>query len=64
MSGRLARRVLSATLALVAAVLVVPALPAAAADDPFPVRVEITSIDPVVLRPGEDLTVRATLHND
>ena len=53
MSGRLARRVLSATLALVAGLLLVPALPAAAVDEPLPVRVEITSISPVVLRPGE-----------
>ncbi|ROS26244.1 DUF6049 family protein [Cellulomonas sp. PhB150] len=64
MSGRLARRVLSATLALVAGLILVPALPASAADEPLPVRVEITSISPVVLRPGDDLTVRATLHND
>lgn len=64
MSGRLARRVLSATLALVAGLILVPALPAAAVDEPLPVRVEITSISPVVLRPGQDLTVRATLHND
>jgi hypothetical protein len=63
MSGRLARRVLSAALALVAGLILVPALPASAAD-PLPVRVEITSISPVVLRPGDDLTVRATLHND
>lgn len=29
-----------------------------------PVTVEITALSPQVLRPGEDLTVRATLHND
>jgi len=53
-------------LALVAAVLVLPAVvsaPAHAADE-LPVRVEITSIAPVVLRPGDNLVVRATLHND
>jgi hypothetical protein len=66
MSGHLARRALSAALALVAAVLVLPAAVSApaSATDGMPVRVEITSINPVVLRPGEDLVVRATLHND
>ncbi|MDM7830141.1 DUF6049 family protein [Cellulomonas edaphi] len=41
-----------------------PAASAVAADPVMPVRVEITQIAPVVLRPGEDLVVRATLHND
>ena len=70
MSGHLARRALSAALALVAAVLVIPAAAsatsasAATAAEALPVRVEITAIDPVVLRPGQDLVVHATLHND
>jgi len=69
MSGRLAQRAVSATLALLAAVVAVPvglAGQASAADDEttLPVRVEITAVSPTVLRPGEDLTVTATLHND
>ncbi|MBD8058258.1 hypothetical protein IC607_04645 [Cellulomonas sp. JH27-2] len=69
MSGRLAQRAVSATLALLAAVVAVPVglagqASAAVDETTLPVRVEITAVSPTVLRPGEDLTVRATLHND
>ena len=67
------RRVLSAALALVGALaLAVPVSGAAVAPTPspspadpdLPVSVQITEVAPSVLRPGEDLRVRATLRND
>lgn len=68
------RRVLSAALALVGALaLAVPVGGAAATPTPspststdpaLPVTVQITDVAPSVLRPGEDLHVRATLRND
>lgn len=66
------RRVLSAALALVGALaLAVPVSGSAATPSPspspdpdLPVTVEITEVAPSVLRPGEDLRVRATLRND
>lgn len=64
------RRVLSAALALVGAVaLVVPVsgaatTPSPSVDPDLPVAVEVTEVAPTVLRPGEDLLVRATLRND
>ena len=66
------RRVLSAALALVGALaLVVPVSGAAVAPTPspssspdLPVTVQILEVAPSVLRPGEELRVRATLHND
>ncbi|WP_157465455.1 DUF6049 family protein [Cellulomonas sp. Leaf395] len=66
------RRVLSAALALVGAVaLVVPVsgaavtpTPAPSPDPDLPVTVQITEVAPSVLRPGEDLHVKATLRND
>lgn len=66
MSARsLRRRVLCAALA-VAGALAAVALPAAAApaDPDLPVSVQITEVTPSVLRPGEDLHVRAVLRND
>lgn len=66
MSARsLRRRVLCAALAVAGALagLAVPA--AAATDDPdLPVSVQITSVSPSVLRPGEELHVSALLRND
>ncbi|WP_315093031.1 DUF6049 family protein [uncultured Cellulomonas sp.] len=65
----LRRRALRATLAVAGALLL--ALPlagpasATATDDPeLDVSVRITEVSPSVLRPGEDLLVRATLRND
>ncbi|GEM00322.1 hypothetical protein CTE05_38680 [Cellulomonas terrae] len=63
---------LSAALALVGALaLAVPLSGSAATPTPspspspdLPVTVEITEVAPSVLRPGEDLLVRATLRND
>lgn len=73
MSAGVPRRLLSATLAAVAALVVLVAGPSpASADDPSPeavastdgpVRVEIVSISPQVLEPGEDLTVTVSLTN-
>ncbi|MDQ0372593.1 DUF6049 family protein [Cellulomonas humilata] len=67
-------RVLGAALALVGALaLAVPVSGAAGAPTPsptpsldpdLPVSVQITEVAPSVLRPGEDLRVRATLRND
>ncbi|KRD43519.1 hypothetical protein ASE38_04615 [Cellulomonas sp. Root930] len=66
MSGRsLRRRVLCAALALVGALAAAPPATAATTADPdLPVTVQITEVSPSVLRPGEDLLVRATLRND
>lgn len=66
------RRVLSAALALVGALaLAVPLTGSAATPSPspttdpdLPVTIQITEVAPSVLRPGEDLHVRATLRND
>ena len=59
------RRVLCAALALGAALTF--AAPAQAADDaaasPLPVTVHVDQVSPSVLRPGDDLTVHATLTN-
>ncbi|MEZ0446386.1 DUF6049 family protein [Cellulomonas sp. ICMP 17802] len=66
MSARsLRRRVLCAALA-VAGALASVALPASAAtkEPDLPVSVQITSVSPSVLRPGEDLQVHAVLRND
>lgn len=66
MSARsLRRRVLCAALAVAGALagLAVPAS-AATADPDLPVSVQITSVAPSVLRPGEDLHVTAVLRND
>ncbi|MET0789164.1 MAG: DUF6049 family protein [Cellulomonas sp.] len=66
MSARsLRRRVLCAALAVAGALagLAIPAN-AATADPDLPVSVQITSVAPSVLRPGEDLHVTAVLRND
>ncbi|MCG7286542.1 DUF6049 family protein [Cellulomonas sp. ACRRI] len=41
-----------------------PVVPAAPSTDDLPVSVAITAVAPQVLRPGDDLTVTATLRND
>ncbi len=71
MSGpSLRRRVLSAILAVGGALALAvpvggPAVAATPSPDPdLPVTVQITEVAPSVLRPGEDLLVRATLRND
>ncbi len=55
------RRVLCVALALGAALAFAP--PAGAAGDDLPVTVRIDQISPSVLRPGDSLTVRATVTN-
>lgn len=58
------RRVLCAALVLFPALLAIATPAGAADDDPqLPVTVHVDEIAPAVLRPGEDLTVRATLTN-
>ena len=64
----LRRRVLVAALVVSAALglalpVAGPAV-AATADPDLRVTVQISQVSPSVLRPGEDLTVRATLRND
>ncbi|WP_028045862.1 DUF6049 family protein [Cellulomonas sp. URHE0023] len=57
------RRVLCTALALGAALTVAAAPAGAAPDDDLPVTVHVDQISPSVLRPGQELTVRATLTN-
>lgn len=65
MTGRsLRRRVLCAALALVGALAAAPPALAATADPELPVSVQISEVSPSILRPGEDLLVRATLRNE
>ncbi|MBO3085400.1 DUF6049 family protein [Cellulomonas fengjieae] len=67
-AGSLRRRVLGAALAVVGALaLAAPvAGPAVAATEQpeLAVSVQVTEVSPSILRPGEDLRVRATLRND
>jgi hypothetical protein len=68
-TGRRAGRVAAATLALVALVPVLVALPvspatAAPSSDELPVTVDVTAVTPQVVRPGQDVQVTVTVRND